>query len=238
MKLILKREMILVDMIITGSVCAALSLAFAFFMARITNIRAEKMNTEEMPEGKFLPYRFSAFTVSGLVFAFAASFAVGVLVIKNGVAYTAAAKLLLGYIAALGAAVIDAKLKIIPNFIPFGLIIARLGFFAFEFLTKDENAAGLMINSLVSLVLCAVMLLAANKISKGGIGLGDVKLISCIGFMCGLDVVLSVTLLSLIVCVAASLVLAALKKISFKDDMPFGPFIYFGYLIFGILLGI
>lgn len=134
------------------------------------------------------------------------------------------------YLAVLAAAVIDIKTKTIPNVIPIALVILRFVIFIYELLFVNA-AFSYLAASLVGALFCAFLLIAANKISKGGIGGGDIKLISSIGFVCGLSVAFYSMLLSLISCGIVSAVLLVSKKCSTKDQLPFGPFLYLGYLM-------
>ena len=70
----------------------------------------------------------------------------------------------------------------------------------------------------------------ANKLSKGGIGLGDVKLLSCIGFMCDIYIVIKTLTLALLACICILGVLLILKKQTVKDHLPFAPFIHIGFI--------
>lgn len=143
-------------------------------------------------------------------------------------------KLSICYFAVLAAAVIDYKTKTIPNMIPISLVIGRVIIFVYE-LFCSNSAIGHLVSSLIGACLCMFVLAIANKISKGGIGGGDIKLIAAIGLVCGVYVVVSSMLLALICCIIVSGALLAFKKCSTKDQVPFGPFIYIGYLIMCLL---
>lgn len=140
----------------------------------------------------------------------------------------------ISYLAVLCSAIIDIKVKIIPNFIPAVLMIVRVLFFIYEFIFTD-TALKFLISSILGCFICFLILMIADKISKGGIGMGDIKLISAIGFMCGVYLVFSTLILSLFVCVVVAILLLILKKKTSKDRLPFGPFIYIGFLIMLLL---
>lgn len=132
------------------------------------------------------------------------------------------------YLAALAAAIIDLKTKTIPNYIPAILIAVRLIILIYEIIYV-ESAMSYFISSLIGCFLCALLLVIANRISKGGIGGGDIKLLSSIGFMCGVYVVFSTLFLALVSCIVFTLIRLLLKKNTLKDQLPFGPFIYIGF---------
>lgn len=132
------------------------------------------------------------------------------------------------YFAALAAAVIDARLQIIPNYLSIMLIIVRLAVMAYEVIIT-KNAAGFLISSVVGCLLIALFLILSNRIAKGGVGGGDIKLLSCIGFTGGISTVLYTFLYALIACCIVSVLMLLTRKYTVKDQIPFGPFIYLGF---------
>ena len=121
-------------------------------------------------------------------------------------------------------------MHIIPNYFPIILVIIRILCFLYE-LVFTGQALEYLISSLLGCFACFIMLMIAGKISKGGIGYGDVKLISALGLMCGLLKVFTSLLISLVLCLIVSLLLVIMKKKTTKDFMSFGPYIYFGFLL-------
>jgi prepilin signal peptidase PulO-like enzyme (type II secretory pathway) len=74
-----------------------------------------------------------------------------------------------------------------------------------------------------------VGLLALSRLTRGGLGMGDVKLFGALGFLVGLYATISTLFLALLICVAASFVLLIAKKRGLKDKLPFAPFILAGF---------
>ena len=130
----------------------------------------------------------------------------------------------------LAAAVFDYKVYIIPNAVPCFLIITKLLVLAWMAVSGGDAGAE-AIGSAVGCILCFVILTAAGRLSKGGVGKGDVKLLSSLGFACGIYPAMITMTLALVLCAGFALVLVGLKKASWKEHIPFGPFIYLGYLI-------
>lgn len=128
------------------------------------------------------------------------------------------------------AAVFDSKLKIIPNYIPFSLILLRLVYFVIEFINFSDYSVNI-ISSLLGLIVIFVVLTIANKMSKDGIGAGDIKLLSSVAFFAGFNFVITVIVFSLVVCMLFSVAMLLTKKISMKDSLPFAPFILAGFVI-------
>ena len=148
--------------------------------------------------------------------------------ISNAISIFGIMKLLSAYIGASFAAIIDYKTMRIPNIIPVSLITIRIFMFLPEFFF-DHNILTYLRNSLIGMLISLCFLLIVSKISRDGIGGGDIKLISAIGFLCGATVAFSTIVLSLILCSLIGGFLILTKKKSPKDKIAFGPFIAAGY---------
>lgn len=223
-----------------------LSVAVIFFMSIRTNKEILKQNTscnidvsenEKQPncDNKDLsptirPYSISKLSICTCVLLTVVSGVTGYIVSMTGTSVEAVILLGISYLVLLGAAIIDYKLHIIPNYFPLILVIARVLCLLYEMIFTYQ-ALEYLISSLIGCFACFLLLMIAGKISKGGIGYGDVKLLSALGFACGLFKVLTSLIISLIICLIVSLIFVALKKKTIKDHMSFGPFIYFGFLI-------
>lgn len=81
------------------------------------------------------------------------------------------------------------------------------------------------ITSMLALLLSGGLFLLIAIVSKGGIGGGDIKLISVLGFVLGIKKILLNMLLSFIIGGIFSIFALLLKKKGKKDTIPFGPFI-------------
>lgn len=68
-------------------------------------------------------------------------------------------------------------------------------------------------------------------VSGGGMGWGDVTLISALGFVAGIKYILLTMFLSFILGAFISIFLLAAKIKTRRDSIPFGPFIVLGFLI-------
>lgn len=204
------------------------------FMAHFTNKQLRVCHPDDIENENVKPYTLgTAFWIVCAAIS-AVSAAAGYMIATKVVSPVAIVELSICYFAALAAAIMDYKTKMIPNIIPVTLVLGRVVIFIYELVFTD-SAVGYFISSLVGALLCILLLVIANKMSHGGIGGGDIKLLGSIGFVCGLYVVMSSLLLALISCIAVSGLMLALKKCSAKDHVPFGPFIYMGYLIMCLL---
>mgnify|MGYP003295151084 CR=1 FL=1 len=134
--------------------------------------------------------------------------------------------------------IIDIETQIIPNIV----ILISLGIgivlLVSECVFSREKFLDSLIMSFAGLLCCMVLFYVLSRLTKEGIGMGDVKLISVMGFMTGMSLTLMAVLLSLILCTVTSILLL-LRKIKNKNDrIPFGPFMFFGYIFMLILFNV
>ena len=222
--------------------CFVVTLAFMIIsalsiliMAKETNRRLSDVSPNDINIETIKPYKLTIVTV--LV-----SIALIVLTTWCGFALSQDTKISIFTIIKIGlccvvslaAAVIDLKLRIIPNYLSLILILGRIVLVIFEFMFT-QDAVGYLISSLIGGFTCVLVLIIANKLSKGGIGGGDIKLLACLGFVCGLHEVVTTMLLAVLICLVVSLALLLFKKLSTKDHLPFGPFIHLGFVAMSLL---
>jgi len=155
-------------------------------------------------------------------------------VAKNSVSYIALTKLLGAYIFISMAGIYDYKTRKIPNYIPismfcFGIVILGIE----SFLMKELSPY--LISSLIGSLASMTVLYVASKLSKGGVGFGDVKLFGAIGFCVGMYAVFTVMTLAIVLCALAAVPILIMKKKTIRGDLPFAPFIYLAYVITLIL---
>lgn len=131
----------------------------------------------------------------------------------------------------------DLELMLIPNFCSIVLLSGRAFTIIAEFIWMRDFAVQWLINSVVAMAISIILLLIMSKVTRGGMGLGDVKLFGCIGFLCGIRAVCFTLVLTFCACAITSTVLLITKKKHLKDSLPLGPFIWIGYGI-SVLLSI
>lgn len=141
--------------------------------------------------------------------------------------------------------VIDLEKGIIPNSItyPFILIAILVTTFLGSSINNDvflidyfgwrQNLPFLasLFDSLIGGVLAFVFLLLIAIVSRGGMGIGDVKLAAMIGFMTAFPVVILALFLGIISGGVVAAVLLITRRKQRKDTVPFGPFLCLGALI-------
>lgn len=131
----------------------------------------------------------------------------------------------------LSALLIDRKTHLIPNIIVLiSLGIGSLILAANVIFDKETFLSNLII-SIAGLVISFAVFYLFSRLTKGGIGMGDVKLIAAMGFLLGLMNTLFSVLFALILCAIYSIYLLFMKKKNKDYRIPFGPFIFLGYII-------
>ncbi len=124
---------------------------------------------------------------------------------------------------------IDYKYMVIPNVITYsGILIGFLFAIIFDYITVIESLLGVFIPALLLLLIALVF--------KGGMGMGDVKLVSMLGAFLGFKYTLTSIFVGSVIGSVVGLTLMGLGILERKDRIPFGPFICLGAVIM-IFLG-
>lgn len=212
----------------TSVIFAVISFAVVIMMTKFTNEKIGKLAVDA--EVDRAPFKWSGLTGCILLAIILISGICGALISEYAISGIAVIKLGACYFAILAVAVIDYKLRIIPNYISIALIGAWILIFIYEYCFENGSVQAL-IASVIGCLLCFLLLLFGNKISKGGIGGGDIKLLCSVGLMCGVYTVFTTLLLALICCSIFAVAGMLADKFTLKNSVPFGPFIYLGYVL-------
>lgn len=124
---------------------------------------------------------------------------------------------------------IDLKLEIIPNVLNVLILIFSIIYKILNF--SLYNISPDFINSLLGFSLSSIIFLGIIIISKGGMGGGDMKLISVLGFILGREMVFLNIFLAFLIASFISIILLIFKVKGRKDSIPFGPFISLAFII-------
>ena len=138
---------------------------------------------------------------------------------------------LLLYAALFFLAWIDHKQKRIPNKILSRLLVLRAILLVAEGAMFPRMALVIVLSSVLGMLLGGGMFLLARFLSKGGVGMGDVKLFAVIGSYVGSGSIMAVTFLTIVISAAYSIVMLAVKKVRWKEEIPFAPFIWIGTML-------
>lgn len=147
----------------------------------------------------------------------------------NAIGIISMVKLLLSMTVLTFAAIIDIEDMIIPNECSLVLIVGRVLLVLVEYIVVPDTAFIKLGNSVISLMLTFVCLFVMNRLTRGGLGMGDVKLLSSLGFMCGIQASFVTLMLSFLLCIPVCLYLVIFKKKQLSVMLPLGPFIWIGF---------
>lgn len=126
---------------------------------------------------------------------------------------------------------IDHKQRRIPNKILSRLLALRAILLVAEGAMFPRMALVIVLSSVLGMLLGGGMFLLARFLSKGGVGMGDVKLFAVIGSYVGSGSIMTVTFLTIVISAAYSIVMLAVKKVRWKEEIPFAPFIWTGTML-------
>lgn len=141
-------------------------------------------------------------------------------------------KVMISFMALSGASLIDAKIRKIPNKLCAIMLALRAVLFLPEWLLHKESFFASLIGSIVGFFVCLAALWLFSILSKGGLGMGDVKLVSSLGFMMGLASALLSMFLGMVVCTIVAIMMIVMRRKTMKDHVPFAPFIFVGFVLY------
>ena len=106
-------------------------------------------------------------------------------------------------------------------------MIAAMGVFFIMTMGGLDFSQGSILG-IASIVVCIL--------SKHGIGMGDIKLLCAVSILGGVYLISGVIFFAMLSCSITAISLLITKKKTIKEGIPFGPFIYLGYIVSIILL--
>lgn len=131
----------------------------------------------------------------------------------------------------------DIKQMRIPNKILLCGLAARLILVPIEVLSSSENAIETLKSEGIAAVFALIVTVGCALVSKGSLGMGDIKLICLLGLFLGTEGLFYASFLSIFVAFFAAIGLLVFKKKKRKDTIPFAPFILAGTFLSFILSG-
>lgn len=121
----------------------------------------------------------------------------------------------------IAASVFDVREYRIPN------NLVRAGAAIGLFFSLFDTEGG-FVGSIIGGTAAVIVLLLIHYITKGGLGLGDVKLFGCVGIYLGVSRTFTAIITAAIISGLFSLVLIFLNHDNRKREIPFAPFILVG----------
>lgn len=230
-----------------------MSITIKYYLPMLSN-RAQSMASEasansedndiknELPiehDGKYhskiLNHRIATFIMLILCTCFAMW--CGSVAAKHSIYIVGMLKMTLGMCVLSCIFITDMELMVIPNLCSLVLFGGRILTIIAEFIWMKDTAVAWLLNSLIAFVISLLLLLIMAKITHGGLGMGDIKLFSSLGFLCGVRTMCFTLMFAFILCALASTGLLISRKKRLTDSLPLGPFIWLGYGI-AVLLSI
>ena len=135
------------------------------------------------------------------------------------------------------ASVIDWKTHKIPNMVSGLMLATAICTDAVDFLSGRPSAGAWILSSLIAAIIVFIFFVFCRLVSKGGIGFGDIKLVTVLALICGFRGIIYVLVFSEISALLAAVAALLLKKMGLRDGMPFAPFFLAGFII-TVVLGI
>lgn len=199
------------------AVCSAgLNLAAVWLVQKKTGIKPEKQTQ----------------WAAALLLAAAGGFASGyMLVLRAGTYPPNLLRLVLLGTLLTAAAYIDALSHKIPNWIVLCTAAVFAGCTVLDFVLSGTDAVPMALNSVLAAAVFFVVFFLVRLASRGGVGYGDIKMITAAALILGIYGTFSFLLVSHVLAAVAAIALLVSKKATRKDGLPFGPFFYLGYLV-------
>ena len=123
----------------------------------------------------------------------------------------------------------------IPNVCVAVLLIGFPVCTALDWIAVRQVSFGLLMGGIVAFVTAFLFLILFRKLSHGGIGYGDIKLVSALAALIGLYGTVFIMFAGELTALIFAGLMILIKKLTTKDRVPFAPFCYLGYIITLIL---
>lgn len=135
------------------------------------------------------------------------------------------------------AANVDARKEIIPNTLILLGLGLRVVFWVAELCVDPAYMWMTFKNEMIAVAILGVFFFVCGLVMKGGIGMGDIKLILVMCLFQGLSGVLGALFCSMFAAFVIAVAMLIMRKKTRKDAIPFAPSILLGALASAILTG-
>ncbi len=135
-------------------------------------------------------------------------------------------------------AISDYKEYRIPNKLILSGIAMRALILIYELVININNVLSILIYELIAVAGAVIVCLICMVISRGSLGMGDLKLMIPMGLMLGVEGICYAMFVSVFFAFIVSVFLLLTKKKAKSDQLPFAPFILAGTFASIILSGI
>ena len=103
------------------------------------------------------------------------------------------------------------------------------------YFSSQEGATAYIFSSVFASIAVAIFMIVASLLTRQGIGMGDIKLLTALALLGGVNTIGWTLIFGVAVCAVAAVFFLITKKKTVRGTMPFGPFILIGYIITIIL---
>lgn len=126
----------------------------------------------------------------------------------------------------------------IPNkLILYGFAL-RIPLLIAEIIVQTNSVLAILINELIAIVGATIVCIACMFLSRGSLGMGDLKLLMFMSAFLGVEGICYTMFVSIFFSAITAIGLLIFKKKSRKDAIPFAPFILAGTFVCLILTGV
>ena len=131
----------------------------------------------------------------------------------------------------------DARKRLIPNKLDLIGLVLRVVFWVIELITVPDEFLNIVKNDLYACLLVVMFFVVGVLLVKGGIGMGDIKLMLVMCLFQGFYGVVSSLFCSLFVAFVYAIIVLLLRKKTKKDSVAFAPAILLGTALSIFLTG-
>lgn len=140
-------------------------------------------------------------------------------------------KMVVALLCMVGSGCVDLREKRIPNIFPLVMALGGIVFLALGFVTGQSGAQAYLVSSIMATAGCALAMIVIMVLTRGGVGIGDIKLLCALALMGGVRLVCGVIAFGVTACAVAAVFFLISKRKNLQGSLPFAPFMLIGFLV-------
>lgn len=218
--------------IIVAVLMAMLAAGISYATLNISICNSVKLLRPADPEEVYESVHLSKVVILTLVACVVAlSFAAASGIVRQTSDVIGNCKMMIALLCMVGAACVDFRERRIPNIFPIVMALSGIVLLITSVILQQNGAGAYITGSVVSCVVCVVFLMLASALTKQGIGAGDIKLIGALALLTGVYAVIGTIFFSSLICGIVAVVALITRKMSVNNSLPFGPFLFVGFVM-------